>query len=109
VHDNQCLWFEQVCGKYLLNQHEYQKSLKEYTYSATHVQNMIDDQYDYYNYSLRKFTLAAFEGLTKVINNELYKYKHVVYVAIGLCKLAVKVDKVKAQELERFMPLYEEY
>lgn len=37
VHDNQCLWFEQVCGKYLLQQHEYQKSLKEYSYSAYHV------------------------------------------------------------------------
>lgn len=45
----------------------------------------------------------------KIVNNELYKFKHVVYIAIGLCKLALKVEKIKTEELGRFMPLYEEY
>ncbi len=45
----------------------------------------------------------------KIINNELYKYKHVVKIAIGLCKLASKVEKIKTQELARFVPLYEDY
>lgn len=70
---------------------------------------MIDDQYDYYQYSLRKFTLKAFEGLMTVINNELYRYKHVVKIAIGVCKLALKVEKIKEEELAKFTPLFEEY
>lgn len=56
---------------------------------------MIDDQYDYYLYSLRKFTLEAFEGLMKVTNNELHRFKHVVKTAIGVCKLTVKLEKIK--------------
>jgi hypothetical protein len=56
---------------------------------------MIADQYDYYLYSLRKFTLVAFEGLMLHNNNELHRYKHVVKTVIGLCKLAIKLTKVK--------------
>ena len=44
-----------------------------------------------------------------VTNNELHRYKHVVKTAIGLCKLALKVFKIKQSEIERFKPLYEAY
>ena len=70
---------------------------------------MIDDQYDYYLYSLRKFTLQAFEGLMEVNNNELHKYKHVVKTVIGVCKLAVKVDKLKEKESGELGPQLEQY
>ncbi len=75
----------------------------------THLLNMIDDQYDYYLYSLRKFTLTAFEGLMKFNSTELYKFKHLVKAAIGLSKLNLKVQKIKEQEVERFAPVLEEY
>ena len=68
---------------------------------------MIADQYDYYLYSLRKFTLAAFEGLLVMNNDELHRYKHVVKTVIGLCKLAVKVDKIKDSEFAKLTPEFE--
>jgi peptide alpha-N-acetyltransferase len=43
VHDNQCLWFEQVCGKYQFRLGNYRESLKQYSHVMTHVQNMIED------------------------------------------------------------------
>lgn len=109
VHDNQCLWFEQVCGKKLYQLGKYQESLKEYTFSINHIKNMIDDQYDYYLYSLRKFTLTSFEGLMKVTNNQLHRYKHVVKTAIGVCKIGLRLSKTKDEELAKFTPLKEEY
>jgi hypothetical protein len=39
----------------------------------------------------------------------LHRYKHVVKATIGLCKLALKVSKVKDLELAKFVPEYETY
>jgi len=109
VHDNQCIWFEQVCGLYQFKQGNYRQALKEYTHAIGHITNMIEDQYDYYLYSLRKFTLTAFEGLLVHNNNELHKYKHVVKVVIGLCKLALKLNTIKDEELAKLVPEFETY
>ena len=58
---------------------------------------------------MRKFTLTAFECLMKISNNELYRYKHVIKVAIGVCKLSLQLNKSIAQETEKLTPLFEEY
>jgi len=60
----------------------------------SHVNNMMEDQYDYYLYGMRKFTLTAIDGLCNVTNSEIHRYNHVVKSAIGLCKLVHKVKKV---------------
>lgn len=74
-----------------------------------HIQNMMEDQYDYHLYAMRKFTLIAFEALLCTNNDELHRYKHVVKAVIGLCKLALKLSKNKDQELAKFVPEYEAY
>lgn len=66
VHDNQCLWFEQVCGKYHFKKGELRQSLKQFLHVMGHVSMMIEDQYDYYAYSMRKFTLVALEQFLKL-------------------------------------------
>lgn len=45
----------------------------------------------------------------KISNNELYRFKHVVKVAIGVCKLSIKLNKSLVEETEKFTPLFEEY
>lgn len=74
-----------------------------------HLNDMVEDQYDYYLYSLRKTNLSAFEGLMKFNSNELFRFKHLVKAAIGICKLHLRVQKVKEQEVARFAPLFEDY
>lgn len=69
----------------------------------------IEDQYDYYLYGLRKFTLVAFEGLMKVNNDELYKYNAVVKAAIGVCKLALKVKKFDQAKKDTYTAELDEY
>jgi hypothetical protein len=58
---------------------------------------------------LRKFTLTSFEGLMKVTNNALHRYKHVVKTAIGVCKINLRISKIKDEEVARFAPLKEQY
>lgn len=74
-----------------------------------HINAMIEDQYDYYLYSLRKFTLLAFEGLLKITNNELYSFGYIQKAAIGLCKLALKVKKLNQEDKDAYAKEFEEY
>jgi len=60
-------------------------------------------------YSLRKFTLVAFEGLLKINNNELYRFNAVVKAAIGICKLALRSQKLSKDEREAFSKEFEEH
>jgi hypothetical protein len=45
----------------------------------------------------------------KFNSNELFRFKHLVKAAIGICKLHLRVQKVKEQEVARFAPLFEDY
>lgn len=45
----------------------------------------------------------------KFNSTELFKFKHLVKAAIGICKLHLRIQKVKEKELARFTPLFEAY
>lgn len=70
---------------------------------------MVDDQYDYYLYSLRKFTLEAFESLMKFNDAELFQFKPSVKATRDLIKLIGKIEKNKEAELADFQPKYDEH
>lgn len=72
VHDNQCLWFEQTCGTHEYKLGNYCKALKEFSYVMYHMNSHLEEQYDYYLYGMRKFTLLAVEGLCKLSNDKMY-------------------------------------
>ena len=74
-----------------------------------HLKNMAEDQYDYYAFSIRRFTLQTFEGLMKFNDNELYQYKPVIKATNSLIRLAIRVDKIKEEEIKKFEPLHEAY
>lgn len=58
---------------------------------------MVDDQYDYYLYSIRKFTLSAFEGLMKFTSSELYQYRPILKATQSLIRLVTRVEKNKEE------------
>jgi N-alpha-acetyltransferase 15/16, NatA auxiliary subunit len=109
VHDNQCIWFESTVGRAHLRKKNYRQSLKEFSHIMGHLTNMVDDQYDYYLYSMRKFTLNAFEGLMKFNDGALYRFKPIVKATGDLISLVSKVEKNKAAEAESFRQIYEDY
>ena len=63
IHDNQTMWFEQMTGRghYLSN--NFKDALKQFRYVQLHAEHMVQDQIDYYQYSIRRFTLKSFEDL----------------------------------------------
>ena len=63
IHDNQTMWFEQMTGRAHFINKDYRKALKELKYVQLHAEHMVQDHYDYYQYTMRKFTLKTFEDL----------------------------------------------
>jgi hypothetical protein len=74
-----------------------------------HLTHMVDDQYDYYLYSMRKFTLNAFEGLMKFNDGALYRFKPIIKATGDLIRLVSRVDKNKAAEVVSFKQIYDDY
>jgi hypothetical protein len=70
---------------------------------------MSQDQYDYYLYSIRRFTLKAFEGFVKLMDVRVYQNSTVIKSAISLIRLHHRVDKNREEELEKFKPDQEAY
>ena len=66
MHQNQCLWFESLCAATLYSQKQYQRCLKELSYAVRNCGDMLEEQYDYYQYALNCGTLQAIEQLLTV-------------------------------------------
>ena len=109
VMDNQCIWFEQTNGTSRFRIGEYRTALKQFSYVMGHLTDMVDDQYDYYLYSLRKFTLASFEGLMTFNDHELYQYKPILKATTDLVRLVARVDKNRESITAGWKPEYEAY
>lgn len=111
VHDNQCLWFEQTVARAHLRLGAPRESLKQLSWIMGHLQSMEDDQYDYYLYSMRKFTLQAFEGLMNLNSSELYLFAPIRKAMRDLVRLVAKVADPGqcAERLAAFQPEYDTY
>ena len=109
VHDNQTMWFEHGMATGHYRKQEWRQALKEWSFVFKHIDNIISDQFDYYFYSLRKYTLSAYEEMIELSDSTLYQNKTVVKSAIGMLKLAKKVEKIAEAERPRFKPELENY
>lgn len=43
VHDNQCIWFEQTCGRANFRKKQYREALKQFQHVIGHLEHMVDD------------------------------------------------------------------
>ena len=72
IHDNQTMWFEHGMASGHYRKQEWRQALKEWSYVFKHIENIISDQFDYYFYSLRKYTLSAYEEMLELSDSTLY-------------------------------------
>ena len=69
-----------------------------------HAEHIVQDLYDYYGYSMRRFTLQAFEDMLTFADNILYKNRTMAATAISFIRLEHKVSKIRDEELEKLEP-----
>jgi len=46
--------------------------LKQYRWVETHIEKQLGDQYDYYLFFLRKFSMNSFEKMIEMFDNNLF-------------------------------------
>ena len=103
------MWFEQTTARSHYANGQYREALKELWHVTMHAEHMVQDLYDYYGYSMRRFTLQAFEDMLTFADNTLYKNRTMAQTAISLIRLEHKVGKIKDEELEKMEPQFEEW
>ena len=70
---------------------------------------MVQDHYDYYQYTMRKFTLKTFEDLMTFADKTLKQNRTVIKNAMSYLRLAHRVAKENDAEKAAFRPKYQEY
>ncbi len=108
VHDMQCMWYENEFGLSHLRHSNYRLAAKNFNYIEKHFEQIFEDQFDFHQYSIRKFTLNAYFEMLDM-EDELYKNKFAVKSTIGMIKVMKKIESIKESELEKLKPEFEEY
>ncbi|KAI5063900.1 hypothetical protein GOP47_0020570 [Adiantum capillus-veneris] len=60
LYDMQCMWYELASGDSFSRQGSLGKALKKYLAVEKHYADMVEDQFDFHTYCIRKMTLRAY-------------------------------------------------
>lgn len=88
---------------------DYQLALKNLKYVQLHSEHIVQDHYDYYQYTLRKFTMKTFEDLITFADKTLLTNRTVTKTAMDFLRLDHRISKVREAEKAAFAPKMEAY
>eukprot|EP00271_Cylindrocystis_brebissonii_P017542 TRINITY_DN4604_c0_g2_i1.p1 TRINITY_DN4604_c0_g2~~TRINITY_DN4604_c0_g2_i1.p1 ORF type:complete len:965 (+),score=256.92 TRINITY_DN4604_c0_g2_i1:597-3491(+) len=97
LFDMQCMWYELASGDSHLRKNALGKALKKYTAINKHYNDMVEDQFDFHTYCLRKMTLRAYIKMLR-FEDKLHSYPFFCKGAHGAirCYLALHDNPPKA-------------
>lgn len=69
LNEMQCMWFLTECARTYHNDKDYANTLKKCHEVEKHFVDIVEDQFDFHPYSMRKMTLRAYIGLLRLEDN----------------------------------------
>ncbi|VDP42125.1 unnamed protein product [Heligmosomoides polygyrus] len=66
LNEMQCMWYELECARCYLSERQYGDALKKVHQIEQHFVGMIEDQFDFHTYCLRKVTLCSYVQLLRL-------------------------------------------
>lgn len=66
LHEMQCMWFELECASHYRKQQQYGEALKKCIEIDRHFSEIIEDQFDFHTYCMRKMTLRSYVDLLRL-------------------------------------------
>merc|ERR1719495_1969438 len=74
LNEMQCMWFQSECAMAFQRMGQYGEALKKCYEIDRHFTEIIEDQFDFHTYCMRKMTLKAYVGLLR-LEDELRAHK----------------------------------
>nr|XP_024371729.1 N-terminal acetyltransferase A complex auxiliary subunit NAA15-like isoform X2 [Physcomitrium patens] len=90
LFDMQCMWYELASGDSHFRQGNMGKALKKYLLVEKHYNDMIEDQFDFHTYCLRKMTLRAYIRMLR-FQDQLHSHRFFFRAATSIIRCYIKL------------------
>ncbi|KAJ3670740.1 hypothetical protein LUZ60_008166 [Juncus effusus] len=90
LHDMQCMWYELDSGESYFRQGDLGRALKNFLAVEKHYNDMMEDQFDFHSYCLRKMTLRAYVSMLK-FQDQLHSHEYFRNAAAGVIRCYMKL------------------
>ncbi|GJQ13966.1 hypothetical protein GpartN1_g5757.t1 [Galdieria partita] len=97
IYDLQVIWYELESAEAHFRLKEFSKALKLFKAVERHFEDIIEDQFDFHSYCLRKATLRAYVRVLR-LEDKLFGQKYYIRNAKGLVRLFLEMSKVQTQK-----------
>lgn len=91
LNEMQCMWFQTECALAYQRMERWGDALKKCHEVDRHFSEIIEDQFDFHTYCMRKMTLRAYVGLLRL---EDVLRRHPFYYKAAKCAIEVRFIKI---------------
>ncbi|KAL3528807.1 hypothetical protein ACH5RR_008129 [Cinchona calisaya] len=90
LYDMQCMWYELASGESYLRQGDLGRALKKFLAVEKHYADIVEDQFDFHAYCLRKMTLRTYIEMLK-FQDRLHSHAYFRKAAYGTVRCYIKL------------------
>jgi len=94
LFDMQCMWYELEVAHCHLRQGDFGRALKNFSSVEKHFADIVEDQFDFHTYCIRKMTLRAYVRLLR-LEDHLYGHTFFVRAACGIIESYLRISDKK--------------